>query len=207
MSPKIVNKEKRRREIAEAALEVLAEKGFVEASISQVAQAAGIGKGTVYEYFDTKDELIFAALVAWTESMAFDTPAGDHSDETPEDRLRSFVRRGMEAFLDDPRAMRIFTGLMQFLVTDETFFQRFPVIQEMSRQYRATIVAILRDGVEQGHFRAEVLENAEQIAINLLAYCDGIGMHYYLSRNYFDLMKQVDFYVEQLVADLRTEGE
>ena len=77
----------------------------------------------------------------------------------------------------------------------------------MTRRYRETIVGILRDGVVQGHFREEVLENAEQIAINLLAYFDGIGMHYYLSRNYFDLMDQVDFYVDQVLKDLRKQDE
>ena len=50
MSPKIVNKGQRRREIAEAALAVLADNGFAEASISRVAKAAGIA-GTVLRVF------------------------------------------------------------------------------------------------------------------------------------------------------------
>ncbi len=206
MSPKIVNKGQRRREIAEAALAVLADNGFAEASISRVAKAAGIGKGTVYEYFASKDELVFASLVAWAESMDLELPRGEPA-ANPEERLRAFARSGMELFLKDPRSLRIFVGLVQLMVTDQTFFRRFPVVEEMTRRYRETIVGILRDGVVQGHFREEVLENAEQIAINLLAYFDGIGMHYYLSRNYFDLMDQVDFYVDQVLKDLRKQDE
>jgi AcrR family transcriptional regulator len=203
MSPKIVNKEHRRREIAEAALGVFADKGFTEASISEVAKAAGIGKGTVYEYFDSKDELIFAALVTWAESLARQIPPEDEITASPEERLRGFAHRSVEVFLEDPRTMRIFVGLLQFLVSDETFFQRFPVVEKMSRRYREAIGAILLDGVAQGHFRKEMLDDAEQIAINLLACFDGLGIHYYLSRNYFDLMSQVDFHIDQLIAHLK----
>ncbi len=42
MSPKIVDKEKRKKEIAQATLEVFAEKGFEATSMSQIAKLAGI---------------------------------------------------------------------------------------------------------------------------------------------------------------------
>ena len=64
MSPKIVDRDLRRREIAMAALEVFAEHGFEATSISQIAAAAGVGKGTIYLYFATKAELTVEAAHA-----------------------------------------------------------------------------------------------------------------------------------------------
>lgn len=52
----------RREEIIEAALNIFYQKGFYSMKIEEVAQAAGIGKGTVYEYFRSKEELMAAAI-------------------------------------------------------------------------------------------------------------------------------------------------
>ena len=56
----------KRRRILDAALCVFSEKGFHNATISEVARAAHVGKGTVYLYFDGKESLlveIFSELV------------------------------------------------------------------------------------------------------------------------------------------------
>ena len=52
----------RREEIMEAALRIFYQKGFYPMKMEEVAQAAGIGKGTVYEYFRSKEELMAAAI-------------------------------------------------------------------------------------------------------------------------------------------------
>jgi len=52
--------EERRRDILEAALLAFATKGFNETTVDEVAQAAGVAKGTVYLYFDSKEHLLLA---------------------------------------------------------------------------------------------------------------------------------------------------
>ena len=52
----------RRDQILAAAVEVFSEKGFHAARVEEIAQRAGIGKGTVYEYFTTKQELFQEVL-------------------------------------------------------------------------------------------------------------------------------------------------
>jgi AcrR family transcriptional regulator len=55
----IVDKEKKRKDIALACKEIIIEKGIHDLTISKIAQTAGIGKGTFYEYFKSKEELLF----------------------------------------------------------------------------------------------------------------------------------------------------
>lgn len=60
--PKIVDKEERRREIALSCQDLIHEVGIKKLTISQVAKTAGIGKGTVYEYFSNKEDIIFEII-------------------------------------------------------------------------------------------------------------------------------------------------
>jgi len=60
--PKIVDKEKMRKSILKAAMRVYVAKGFHAASISDVAKEAGLGKGTIYLYFESKDALAVSLI-------------------------------------------------------------------------------------------------------------------------------------------------
>ena len=60
--PKIVDHEQRRDEIALVACRVLAEYGFDQATIVRIAREAGYTTGMVAHYFDTKQEIVVAAL-------------------------------------------------------------------------------------------------------------------------------------------------
>ncbi len=63
--------EERPREICAAALAVFAEKGFAAARLDEIAQRAGVSKGTLYLYFKDKEEL-FRAVVRDTVSPNID---------------------------------------------------------------------------------------------------------------------------------------
>ncbi|MDJ0783647.1 MAG: TetR/AcrR family transcriptional regulator [Desulfosarcinaceae bacterium] len=54
----------RRATILTAAAQVFAEKGYAATRIIEVAQAAQVGKGTIYEYFSSKEALFFAVFEA-----------------------------------------------------------------------------------------------------------------------------------------------
>ena len=56
-------REERERLILEAAEELLAEKGYHEMSIDEIATRVGVSKGTVYLHFPSKEELVLAQLV------------------------------------------------------------------------------------------------------------------------------------------------
>ena len=59
MTDKIKPKNRKDR-IMEAALRIFAEKGFQNATITEISKEAGVSEATVYEYFGTKEDLLFA---------------------------------------------------------------------------------------------------------------------------------------------------
>ena len=73
-------KEARPKGIVEAALDIFARDGFAGARLDDVADRVGISKGTIYLYFDTKEEL-FKACVRQT--------IGAHLADTLLDGLRT----------------------------------------------------------------------------------------------------------------------
>ena len=61
MATAITRGDKRPR-LVEAACAVFAEKGYASTRVAEIAERAGVGKGTVYEYFSSKEELLFAVF-------------------------------------------------------------------------------------------------------------------------------------------------
>ena len=62
MAPRVVDKEQRRKEIALSCLDLIHDVGIKKLTVSQVAIKAGIGKGTIYEYFENKDDIVFEIM-------------------------------------------------------------------------------------------------------------------------------------------------
>lgn len=62
MSPRRVNKEEKRKEIALKCSELIYEVGMKNLTVSQVAKTADIGKGTIYEYFENKEDILFEII-------------------------------------------------------------------------------------------------------------------------------------------------
>lgn len=65
--PKIVDKVEKRKNIAKSTCGLFIEKGFVNISISEIAKVAGVGKGTIYEYFNNKEDIIFELMICLQE--------------------------------------------------------------------------------------------------------------------------------------------
>lgn len=56
----VKSSEERRREILDAALKLFGERGFAETTMEEVANAAGVAKGTIYIYFPSKEHILLA---------------------------------------------------------------------------------------------------------------------------------------------------
>jgi len=61
----IVDKEKKRTDIACSCKEILLEYGIKNLTIAHIAKTAGIGKGTVYEYFENKEDIVFEIITTF----------------------------------------------------------------------------------------------------------------------------------------------
>ncbi len=201
MSPLIVDKEAKENAIARAALRLFSQKGYAATSVSQIAKAAGIGKGTIYEYFQTKEDVFLAATKLWITLFQGEIVSNLQKIESPIECLQAFGDRMAELVNPlDPAVARMSVEILrQGILKNGVISKRRDVMKNMMSGIRRLVEEILLDGISKGVFRPEIARDAEKIAINFLGYLDGIGLHSIMSDNYFDLHDQINFYIRQLV--------
>ena len=91
MTKEEVIKEFRVREILEGARRVMARYGMQGTTVDRVAEEAKVAKGTIYLYFQSKDELVHAAVLEGLREMVAETVRSDNPSMPPLDRIRNLI--------------------------------------------------------------------------------------------------------------------
>lgn len=81
-----------RERIIVVAREVFREKGFDNASLDEIAKLAGVGPGTLYRHFPTREVLYDAVIQAWAEKVNTAADKAMAGEGTPRDRLLEWFR-------------------------------------------------------------------------------------------------------------------
>ena len=194
MSPKLVDRQARRAEIAAIALDVFAERGL-DAPVDRIAKAAKIGKGTIYEYYRSKEELIVDSVLAYFEQVDQLTQDASQQFDNPEERLRFEVASIVKTLLEDKRYSQIVIGIMRLTNTREGRLIDRELNRNVNRRFIALITNRILEGISCGDFRPEVAKDTELLAMNMIAFADGLWFSYYLERGDIHLEEQLDFYL------------
>ena len=100
----------RRARILGAVLELAAEGGYDAVQVREVAARAHVALRTIYNYFDSRENLLYAAMMEWRLRVSYESVA-NVSGTTLEDRLLSLLRHNIEAFAEAPRLFETFSRL------------------------------------------------------------------------------------------------
>ncbi len=173
MSPKIVDKQAKKYEILTAAMRVFAQKGVVKTKMSDIAEAAGIGKGTIYEYFRSKEDIFAETYRQVFEGTEQEVMAVISADLDPETKLRKLMTTTVEGFLGDGGE---FAGIMMAFWSEAVRNKDDRIIdiinlQQVYADYRQMISAILEEGVRAGAFQ---VSDTFMTASVLIGAMDGI---------------------------------
>lgn len=93
--------------ILDCAARVFGERGFGGTDVQVIADEAGVGKGTVYRHFGTKDELFLAAVDREIHMMSAGLVAMSDAQPTPMAALETAVRGYLEFFDERPWAAEL----------------------------------------------------------------------------------------------------
>lgn len=196
----ICEQEARRQEILWAAAQVFAVKGFHAARMEEVAEQAGVAKGTVYLYYPSKEALFLATLEAILAQWLGQLEQAALGSGTAEERLRSLLEA------DFILANRHASLLCLAVQESETWYLRTQVSEAEKERVRAFIVRltegvqkVLQEGVRTGELRPDL--NVEVAVAAVLG-----TMHAYNIRR---LQQREDLPARELarqVVDLLLEG-
>ncbi|TKX80925.1 TetR/AcrR family transcriptional regulator [Halorubrum sp. SD626R] len=102
------DRERIRGELTEAGHELFALHGFDRTRVSDVTDAAGIGTSTFYQFFDSKEELYLAVLVAERERLFDQLEAAVAEAETPRAEAETILRTTLGQVRSNPLIRRLF---------------------------------------------------------------------------------------------------
>lgn len=164
--------------IVEAARKIFARKGYHKATISEIATAANLGKGTIYWYFKGKDSLSYT-LVEEGISAIEDTIFGRvRITEDPVEKLRVFSQVVFQLAETDPDFMRIFKLFLENVALGNRRLELR--LKKMYVTWQRVIVDILVEGINQGKIRSDLdLKNTASLALALM---DGIIIQWLVNR-------------------------
>lgn len=101
--------------ILQAAVQVFAEQGFADAKVARIARVAGVATGSVYNYFDSKEDLLHSIFRdMWSRMLEPLSVLGALQDLRPEERLRQMVDAVFERFSEDANLARVFVNEQSF---------------------------------------------------------------------------------------------
>ena len=90
-------RERRRRDIMDAAWTLIGEKGLDSTSIEEIASQAEVGAATVYNYFGSKSDLLYALFVRYIEQEAEE---GEDLLQTPPESIAAGMSALFEKYLE-----------------------------------------------------------------------------------------------------------
>jgi AcrR family transcriptional regulator len=167
----------RREQLVEAALAVIAERGFPETRIADVAASAGTSPALVVYYFKTRDQLLTEAIRLSEDRWYAEGTARIATIETAAGRLEELVAMSClpEADCDDRVSWVIWLDLWaQSARHPEVAAVRL----EFDQHWRRTIADVVTEGQRDGEF-ADL--DPDDFAVSLSALLDGFAIQSALS--------------------------
>jgi TetR/AcrR family transcriptional regulator, repressor of fatR-cypB operon len=141
-------KRARQQDILKAARELFTAKGFRDTTLDEIAQKAEFGKGTLYNYFSSKDEIFHAIIDQAIEDSI--TMARECAAEPGDARSRftSYARKTMQFIRENGELLHvIFQELHGARKMEHT---RLKDILDRSRTVTGTMGAVLRHDMDKG---------------------------------------------------------
>ena len=134
-----------------AAISVMSEKGYPSTSIQDVATRVGVLKGSLYHYFNSKEELLFRFLEEWHELTRAIHQEIEQLDLPPLEKLLLNVRRSSEWFLANVERANIFFTEMKHLTGE-----RHTTAAGWGRVFERSISDSVVAGQAEGSIRTDI---------------------------------------------------
>ncbi|PKN18665.1 MAG: TetR/AcrR family transcriptional regulator [Deltaproteobacteria bacterium HGW-Deltaproteobacteria-6] len=193
----------RKDRIMEAALRIFAEKSFQEATISEISKEAGVSDATIYEYFGTKEDLLFAIPEKISNDTFEESEAVLPYIKDVEGRMRAVLLSYVRLYENNPHYSALV--LLQ-LMSNKRFRQT--AAHEAIRRSAHRLLDCIRDGIANGTFRADA--DAYLIRSMLMGTIEHIFIHWHMQgmpKREKSMMDMLDPFMEIVLSGIRARKQ
>jgi TetR/AcrR family fatty acid metabolism transcriptional regulator len=193
----------RKDRIMDAALHIFAEKGFQNATITEISKEAGVSEATIYEYFGTKEDLLFA-IPEKISNETFD----QSSNVLPfiksvEGRMRAMLLSYFQLYQSNPH----YSALVLLQLMSSKRFRQTPAHAAIRRSSHRLLDCI-REGIADGTFKKDA--NPYLIRSMLMGTIEHLFIHWHMQgmpKRKISIMDMLDPFIEIILDGIRTKEE
>lgn len=199
MTPRPDVSEERKGQIVEAAVAVFSRLGFERARMEDVARESGLSKGTLYLYYESKDELIGALLKSVFDWGMRDLKSALTSEGSASERLRKLGE--------------LMSGeIEKFYILLPVWFEFYAVaarnegvrrfMKSYFEEYRGILAEIVHDGIQRGEFRQV---DVEEVTVTLVSLFEGVTLLWAFDPKTVPIGSQMEASIRLLLEGLSEE--
>ena len=186
----IVDKVQKRKDIALTCKTLFVKQGIKNLTISQIAKEAGVGKGTLYDYFKNKEDIVFEIL----NTLIVEHDARKEQRIAQVDTTKEKIKLFFEFFYNDEVELRELYKEFISITLSEPNLEMSAYQAECYETYAAWLKRILQEGVEKG----EIVEKSLALSNGLFAFGKGIFITSCVTNKTHNLQQEIDEYIDTL---------
>lgn len=152
----------------QAAASVFSEKGFHGASTADIAERLGIKQGSLYYYFDSKEEALEDVCLYGLQQYVENMDAIAARDEPFETRLFAVISNHLGSYRTKSEALKVHNDERLYLP-----LERRRRLKALGSRYREQLETIINDGVAAGRVRDTI--DSHFMAQSVIGMCNGLG--------------------------------
>ena len=150
-----------RNEILESAVQLFSKNNYHAVSMSEIAEGAGVSKGTLYWHFDSKKELFHEIALKGMNYFSKEFEKISNQDKNFEEKIKGIVHFVLKTFAEHITILDVFRNNIELLNQD---FKN--EIEKKHRENVKIVAEIIDEGIEEGLIKDE---NSEDISMMMLS--------------------------------------
>jgi len=143
-------KETRRDQILKSAEKVFSDKGFLNSTISDVAKETGVSDTTIYEYFSSKEELLFSIPREGIELSKEVLDAHLNYISGASNKIRAMIYHLCKFYQENP----YFASICLMTLKTNKKFMETDIYKDLIEYYKI-IVNVIQEGIQNGELKSD----------------------------------------------------
>ncbi len=158
----------RTKQILDAALKVIVNKGFEQSRMDDIVAESGLSKGAIYWYYKSKKDVYLSLVNHWVLKYSATLNHIVEDGLPASEQLHSLFQFFVDQYENDPAVFKALVEFWALSGRDDDFHQK---VQKVYSEFITLIESILQDGVKSGDF---FIEDTQTAALSIMINIEGI---------------------------------
>jgi len=184
-------------------LRIFAEKGFQNATITEISKEAGVSEATIYEYFGTKEDLLFAIPEKISNETFEESSKVIPFIKDVEGKMRAILLSYVQLYQSNPH----YSALVLLQLMSNKRFRQTPAHAAIRRSAHSLLDCI-REGIADGTFKKD--SNPYLIRSMLMGTIEHLFIHWHMQgmpKRKTSIMDMLDPFIEIILDGIRAKEE